>query len=505
MKFSKIIKNISTVMFFSLLAKLFAFIIELLVATKFGASEETDVYYMVIGIVQICYPMISVGIWKVFLPEYKTRCVKGEYEEANIITNKLIEFFLLIFIFLTVFIFIYPQYIIKVFAPGFNSEHVRMAIELLRIVVFMFVFNCLATFSSAILQSTGQFSKSQVKEVIQYIPSIILLLAFSQQFGIKGLAYSFLTGAVLSALVELFLSRKDYQFKFSKHILDNQTKTIIKQVPIACVNSIVNQLNNIIDKAFSSILNTGAVTYLNYGSKLINLFDGIFSTAVTTAIFPLITEMFAKKEKNKINEFLNNYLFNIAAILLPISCLICLYSKNIVQLVFGYGKFNLIAVYSTSNVLLMYGLGLLGMCYTTIINDIFFILKKTKWLLYTTIVNIFLNVIFDVSLINNFDVSGLSLATTISLYISLLIKINLLRKEIGINCGFMKNVLKLMLVCFLSSGVSFFVNNYIVYSFNLGWICSAIIFLIVYCTILVLIIPDYRYILKNINKIIGKE
>lgn len=73
------------------------------------------------------------------------------------------------------------------------------------------------------------------------------------------------------------------------------------------------QLNNIIDKAFSSILNTGAVTYLNYGSKLINLFDGIFSTAVTTAIFPLITEMFAKKEKNKINEFLNNYMFNIAA------------------------------------------------------------------------------------------------------------------------------------------------------------------------------------------------
>ena len=71
----------------------------MLVATKFGASEETDVYYMVIGIVQICYPMISVGIWKVFLPEYKTRCVKGEYEEANIITNKLIEFFLLIFIF----------------------------------------------------------------------------------------------------------------------------------------------------------------------------------------------------------------------------------------------------------------------------------------------------------------------------------------------------------------------------------------------------------------------
>lgn len=498
MKLKTILKNISTVLIFSLMAKVMSFIIELLVAIKFGATSETDVYYMVIGIVQICYTMISVGIWKVFLPEYKTRCVVGSQEEANIIADKLIIIFVAIFAFLTMSVYIFPQYVIKVFAPGFSTAYVKKSIDLLRIVVFMFVFNCLATFSTAILQSVGKFSKSQVKEVVQYIPSILLLLFFSKEFGIKGLAVSFLLGAIISALVEMFLVRKIYKFRFSKHVIDEQTIKVMKQVPVTCLNSIVNQLNNIIDKAFSSGLTIGAVTYLNYGSKLIHLFDGIFSTAITTAIFPLITEMVAKKEKKKLNEFICKYFFSIATILIPISCLICLYSEDIVLFVFGHGKFDVSAARSTALVLFMYAIGLLAMSYTTIINDLFFVMKKTQYLLYTTMLNIGLNVIFDLLLIRRYNVAGLSLATTISLYIALFIKFYIMKNEVKFNLDFFKRIIILLISTGVSATISLIINNEIIDGLKWGWIISSIMFIICYGIIIVIIIPEYRVFIHRI-------
>lgn len=502
MSLKKIFKGISTVMVFSLAAKLISFFVELLVATKYGATKETDVYYMVMGIIQIIYPMISVGIWKVFMPEYKTRSIAENEESANQMTDKLIILFLLVILIATILIYQFPTIVLKIFAPGFTLNKIQMAIPLLRILVFMFVFNCIATFSSAILQSKSMFSKSQIKEVLQYVPPFFLLLFFSDEYGIKGLAIFYLIGALLSSVIEYLLVRKIYRFRFPLKIFDKSTISILKQVPVACLNSIINQVNNIIDKAFSSGLAVGSVTCLTYGSKLIHLFDGIFSTAVSTAIFPYITEMVAKNNIEKLRQFMKRYMLYIAAVLVPLSSFICLESENIVGAVFGYGKFDNSAINLTALVLLLYGIGLVGMCYTTIVNDILFITKRLQILLITTIINIISNVIFDVLLVDGMQVAGLSLATTISLYLSLGIKIYVIREMMSLDFDFLRNLLGVVCSAAISSLLSAYLYHSFVNNIYLDLIISFILFITVYTVLLMLITSFYKTELKIIiNKI----
>lgn len=501
---SKIVKNASIVMLFSLVAKFSSFIVELLIASNLGASRETDAFYMVHGIVQIIYPMISVGIWKVYLPEYKTRNVLGNQEAANEITNQLLTIFTFIAGSIILTVLLAPRPIIFLFAPGFDDSALQISENLLRIVIFIIIFNTLATFSSAILQSNEIFSKSQLKEVVFHLPTLIYLVVFQSNSTVTGLAQTIVAGAISSSIVTYWFARSKYRFHFPKKVVNQDIVTVLKQVPIACLNSIINQLNNIVNKMFASTLPVGAITYLNYGSKLIHLFDGIFSTAISTALFPYVTELIAKQDYEKLRKFLKNYIVMISMIIIPISFIIMLYSNEIVGIIFGHGKFGEDSVRQTALVLFMYSIGLLFMCVTTIINDVFYILKRTKILLWTTILNILFNIALDFSLIKIFGVAGLSLATTISVFLSLTIKFFCIKDIFKPDYEIFKLMLTVVFFCLLSSIAPFYLKSYLQTANWIKFVVSMTIFILTYLILALVIDKDMRMIFMSSVKSFSK-
>lgn len=479
----KIFKNVSTVVIMLFCAKFLAFIIELLISSKMGATIETDAYYMAIGITQIIYPMISIGIWKVFMPEYKTALVVGETNHAESMTNRLIIIFSILVGILSLAILLFPKLILNIFAPGFDDYSLSISIPILRILTFMFFFNMFATFPSAILQANGQFSKSQFKEIIQHIPTLLFLILFPKN-KVTGLSISVVIGALVAAVVENHYVRHYYSFHFERNIFNSEIIRILRLVPITCLNSIINQLNNIIDKVFASTLAIGSITCLNYGSKLINLFDGLFSTAISTAIFPSITEMVAKNDIKELRQFMKTYVLIMTALLIPISFIIALFSKQIVKLIFGHGEFDKNSVMVTSKILLTYGIGLLAMSLTTIINDFFYILKRTRILIITTIINIFSNIVLDYIFITKFGVVALSLATSISLFISLFVKLIYLKEYISFDKEILNNFIVVFLACLLSSYITFFVSHRFILFGEYSFILCIFIYIIVYAIVI---------------------
>lgn len=464
---NKILKNASIVMIYSLIAKFSSFVVELLVASNLGVSHETDAFYMVYGIVQIIYPMISVGIWKVYLPEYKTRTVLGKNTAASEVTNQLLSIFSIVAVLIITIIAAFPQWIIRIFAPGFDEDTFFISETLLRIVIFIILFNTIATFSSAILQSWGNFAKAQVKDIVFHIPTLAYLVVFRSYSTVNGVAYSILVGAVLAAIIEYLFGRARYRYRIPVKLVDTEVIKIIKQVPVACLNSIINQLNSVIDKIFASTLQMGAVTYLNYGGKLIHLFDGIFSTAISTALFPYVTELVAKGKVDKLKDFLKTYTVLIFLILSPITFLLVIFSKEIVGLVFGHGKFGEEEIEQTALVLLTYAFGLILMCLTTIVNDIFYILKRTRILLWTTVANIISNIFLDIIFVRNLGVAGLSLATTISLLIVIGLKLFFIRDVLKLDFDLLKLIGQIITYCIIGTcailGVDVFtsINSYV--------------------------------------------
>src|SRR5690606_28111401 len=68
----------------ALMLKVSGFIRESIVAKEFGASHETDAYFLAFGFITLIVAMISTGFNNVFLPMYvKSRTGNPEHSDRN--------------------------------------------------------------------------------------------------------------------------------------------------------------------------------------------------------------------------------------------------------------------------------------------------------------------------------------------------------------------------------------------------------------------------------------
>ena len=73
---SRIINGTIIIVLIGILAKFASFILEAVLAAFLGTTYQSDAYYMVWSVHGVIYPMMSIGIWKVFLPLYKSHIAK---------------------------------------------------------------------------------------------------------------------------------------------------------------------------------------------------------------------------------------------------------------------------------------------------------------------------------------------------------------------------------------------------------------------------------------------
>lgn len=451
---SVVLKGTVILVLFYIVSKIISFLIEMSIASSFGANLYTDSYYLVDGVIAAVGAMLSIGVWKVFMPEYRIQIVKGNIDKANSITSSLIVIFFILSILLCFLFLCFPSLFIRLFAPGFNDEAIVNAVNILRVLVFIFILGTMTTFPSAILQSRSLFSRSQVKEITTFIPPLFYLLIFGAKYGIMGFVYSILIGYLVAFFSQYILLLPYYKFSLPKQLFAPEVIKLLKLYPVACINAIINQLNTLVDRMFSSTLFFGSITFLNYGGKIIHLFDGIFSTAISVAMFPHLAEMFVKNSINEFNTFFKKYLSLFCAVLFPVMTMLLISSQDIVSLLFGYGKFDAYSVHNTSRVLFMYAIGLPAMGLSTIVNDVYYLQKKIKVLLFTTILSVVSNVVLDYVFIQYYDVAGLSLATTISIYIALIVKFYMIKEIVTIDRLFVQDLLYILVGCAMGAIVS---------------------------------------------------
>lgn len=497
MSSNSIFKGTFVLCVFYLSAKLISFLVETLIASNFGAGVETDSYYLADSVILAITPMLTIGIWKVFMPEYKRLAVLEKKEEAEKLTGNLLVVFFFISLFVSVFIIIFSDYAVMFFAPGFNSEKLEKASCILQFFAPIFVVGTIATIPSAILQAQSQFSKSQIKEIIIFsIP--LSYLVFYPNLNVETLALCLLAGNIMAMLIQFILLRTTSRIKFDKKILTPNIISLLKLYPVACLNSAILQLNSVIDKMFCSSLSLGAITFLNYGTKVINLFNGIFSTTISVAVFPHIAEIHAIGDKKKMSRFISNYLSVLLGILTPFSIFLAIYSVDIISLLFGYGKFDTYSVGETAGILRIYAIGLTAMGITTSFNDLLYINKKVRQILYTTIINIVSNIILDILFINSMGVQGLCLATTMSLFITLFFKYKNVCQIIDLDYQIILNLRSVLFSTLLSSVIVYvFHSNFSVMPSVVTIICGFLIMFTVYFLYIYCCNKYYRLIINN--------
>jgi murein biosynthesis integral membrane protein MurJ len=496
----KIIYGTIIIVGVSILSKFVSFISEAILAAYLGTSITSDAYYMVTSIQSVIYPMLSVGIWKIYLPVYKELSATDSISEREQLTNSVISVFTVVSIAVVVLLEIFSVQIVHLIAPGFDTDASVLCAKLLRMSAPMYIFIIASAIYAVMLQCNDKFFGSQIREVVSHIPTIVAAVFLYNKYGVESLAISLIIGGMCRLIIELPFVTWGYRYRLSLKIDNKKFHLMLKRLPSAFLSEGVNQLNTLVDKVMASGLGTGIVSALNYGAKLNNVFCGLLSSAIATALYPQVVELITLGEEEKLAILLRKIVNIFAMIMIPLTIGCLLYCNDIVSIVYQRGEFSLSAVNMTSGIFACYSAGLFFIGVNTVLTNVFYANGDTKTPMYISVTNMVTNVFCNLLFIHFWGAPGLAFATSVSAAITFAVRITFLKKIVMIEWfSTILLCLKLMLASIISCVIPW-LSIYKLEAHSVRMLIGVIISISLYCLCMVIMRVSEFYEIMNIIK-----
>ncbi len=377
----------------ALISRLLGLIRDRLLAGTFGAGEELDIYFAAFRIPDFVYGiLITGGIAAVFLPVFSEYFKKNE-EEAWKFSSNLFNCFLLLLVVLCGLLAIFTPWLMDLIAPGFSIESKGLAVALTRIMFLSPVFFGLASIFSGILHYFNRFLIYSLAPVIYNLGIIFGILFLVPRFGLYGLAFGVILGALFFWLIQI-PSTKHSGYRYSA-FLDFKNSGLIKVFKLMVPRTIgaaAYHINLIVITAIASTLAAGSIAVFNFANNLQYFPVGLVGISFSVAAFPLLSKNWAFDLKEEFKSVFSSTFRQILFLIIPISLLVFIFRNEIVRLVLQTGEFGGSETRLTSACLGVFCLGVIGFSFVPFLARVFYSFHDTKTPMFIGIASMVLNI-----------------------------------------------------------------------------------------------------------------
>ena len=439
----------------ALISRLLGLIRDRLLAGRFGAGEELDIYFAAFRIPDFVYGIfIMGGITAVFLPifsEYFKNKEKGAWEFAN----NLLNCFLFLLVLICGILALLTPFIIKhLVAPGFSQQAQETAVLLTRIMFLSPVFFGLSSIFSGILQYFNRFLVYSLAPVFYNLGIIFGILFLVPFFGLYGLAYGVVLGALFHWLIQIPAARTS-GYKYSPLFNFNYPGLIksFKLMVPRTIGAAAYHINLIVITAIASTLTVGSIAVFNFSNNLQYIPIGLIGSSFALASFPVLSRAWSLGIKEKFLEVFSSTFRQILFLIIPTSLLMFILRAQIVRIILGTGQFGWLETRLTAASLGLFCLGIFASAFIPLLARVFYSFQDTKTPVGIGIVSVILNIclsflfvfllgfsnffqefmikILKLQNIETITVIGLPLALSISAIVQFFLLLIFLGKKLG--------------------------------------------------------------------------
>lgn len=404
---------------------------EVTLAYFYGVSNISDAYLVALTIPTLLISFIGTGIVTGFIPLYQEVKINIGDDEALKLTNNLMNIVMMTVTIMILVAYIFVDKIVFAFASGFEKETFEMAVEFTKISLFSSYFLAIVFILSCFLQANESYNiTSLIGLPLNLI--IIFSIIMGYKHDMKFLPY----GIVFSALGQviflfLFSKRKNYKHSFIFKIKEEYIYKLVKISLPVIVGVVFYQLNVLIDRTLASRAALGGISALNYSNKIVDFVQGIFVISVTTISYPVLSKHIANKEFDKVKIVLKESVGIICLLVIPTSVGSMIFSKEIISLLYGRGAIDSIGLNLISKVFFMYSIGMIAFGLKEGVSKVFYAMQDSKTPMRNAIIGYICNAILSIVLSTYIGISGIALATSISMVIITVLLFISLHRKIG--------------------------------------------------------------------------
>jgi putative peptidoglycan lipid II flippase len=188
---------------FAILSQLLALIRDRALAHYFGASSILDIYYAGFRVPDFIFAtlasLVSISVLVPFLTEKLTR----KHEEGKEFIDNIFSFFFISVIGVSVLAYVFMPDIIKHVFYGFDTVKNNSVIEVARIMLLSPILLGLSNLFGSITQVYRRFFLYSISPLFYNLGIIFGILFLYPIYGVKGLAYGVVLGALIHFLMQV--------------------------------------------------------------------------------------------------------------------------------------------------------------------------------------------------------------------------------------------------------------------------------------------------------------
>ncbi len=416
-------------------SRVFGYVREIATAGYFGAGADMsafDVAFLVPATVQIIIAQAALSA--ALIPVFAGLLEKGQRREAWLVARTVFTMVTLIMGGLVIICIIFAPQIMPIFAPGYRGDPVMMAqiVRMTRLLFPTVVLLALTGIVASILNSFEHFTLPAVAPIFWNLIILLAIVFGHERLGVDALAWGILLGTVVQLAMQLpALRGRGGRLGWSLAWRNPNVRRVgALLLPVSVSLGLIN-LNGVVDVQFASFLGDGGVAAMTFAFRLYQLPEALFAIAVGTVLFPTLSRLAARRDRDAFRSKITQGLRVIFFLLIPASAFMLALSEPVVRLAYEHGRFTPGNTELVASVLFFFALGSAFSGGSTLLTRGFFSLGK-PWLPTTAAVgNLAVNAFLNWLFIKRFGLGGISLSTSVVSGVTFVVLLALIRRELG--------------------------------------------------------------------------
>lgn len=417
-----------------LLSRLLGLIRDIIISAQFGTLPEYGAYRATFNVLDLIYIVVAGGaVGSAFIPIFSSLLSEQRDDDAWRLASNVLNLALIGLLAACALIGLLAEPIVAAtIGHGFDAEQRALTVLLLRLMLIQPVLLGLGGLAKATLESFDRFSLPAIGANLYNI-GIIGGALLAPWFGIYGLVYGVIAGAVLFVLVQLpGLRSAGGRYAFGLDLGAPGLRQIGRLLAPRLFGQAVWQINLIAIGSFATLFGPQAVAANGYALTLMLLPHGLIALSLGTVIFPQLSRLHAANDREAFRRTTLGALRGVLFLALPAAAGLGLLATQLVRLLFERGKFTAESTALTAQVLAFYAIGLAAFAAAEIIVRSFYAMQDTRTPVLVGALAVGLNIGLGWSLIQlGAGLSGLALAFSIANIAEATTLLLLLRPRLG--------------------------------------------------------------------------
>ncbi len=413
-----LLRSVATVGGLTLASRVLGFFRDLLIAAAIGAGMVSDAFFVALQLPNMFRRLFAEGAFNAaFVPIFAERLtLQGRAAAFGFAQDAMAVLLTVLLVFVGLGQVFAPA-VLTVLAPGFLVDPAKfaLAVDFLRLTFPYLLFISLVSLLGGVLNGLDRFAAPAATPIGFNLCLLAALLFAGDSETTAGYALSWATG--IAGMVQFLwlvwsCRRSGMSLRLPRPRLTPQVRLMLRRMLPAAVGAGAVQINLFVNLLLSSLLPAGAISYLFYANRLMELPLGVIGVALGTALLPLLARELAAG-RSEAGMAAQNRAIELGLLLtLPAAVAMMTIPGPVIAGLFERGAFGPEDTLGTAQALLAYGAGVPAFMLIKVLVPGFHARGDTLTPLRVSLAAVGVNLALNLALIWHLGHVGLAAATS---------------------------------------------------------------------------------------------